>query len=171
MKTELTSAKLWLIRALFLGLLFLTALIDATVIIPTLIVGLSFAGAIIFSVAGVFTKRYGAAKLCGWIFLLSLVATVVGGVTSLSLQMGEAKNAHRLVTAIEQYHKEQGAYPPSLDALVPTQLPALPSPKWGQTSTPYFYRPQSNAFTLSYSVGFKVHQVYDSKTRTWTTED
>lgn len=171
MKARLTTPQLWMVRLLAFGVLFLAAVINTTAFLPTLLVGLSLAGLLITGVAGFFTKRYGAAKFCGWVFLLSLGATVVGGVVSLNRQQGDEEAASQIVTAIERFHKEKGAYPASLEALVPAHLPALPPPKWGQSASPYFYRCQSNEFTLSHPIGFKVHRVYHSNTRTWTTED
>lgn len=171
MKMELTTAKLWMIRLLALGVLLLAAIIETTAIIPTLLAGLSLAALLIAGIVGLFTKRHRATRFCGWLFLLSLGATVIGGVISLNRQQGGQETAEQLVKAIERFHRERGKYPAALDALVPAYLPSLPRPKWGQSANPYFYRQQSNTFTLSYSTGFKVHRVYNPHTKTWDTVD
>jgi hypothetical protein len=83
---------------------------------------------------------------------------------------GDEPTALKLIAAVEQYQKDKGRYPESLDALVPTYVPTLPEVQPGQ-QRPYFYRIEEDGFQLSYVAGFKISRVYHSRTRGWEQVD
>lgn len=164
-----------LARLLFALLLvagfFVAALVESVALVPTVVMGVSFLGLFVAVIFGAVTRRWGALKWCGLIFLTSTVGNVVGFLTYLELRRGDEAVAAALVRALDEHRRERGAYPENLEALVPTHLGALPAARFGQAKAPYFYQQREGEFTLSYPTGFNASRRYDSRTKTWQSQD
>jgi hypothetical protein len=78
--------------------------------------------------------------------------------------VGDEETARAMVAAIEKYREKEGRYPVSLQALVPTYLPALPGPDSIQL---YHYQRAEDTFAFQYREGLNAAAVYDPRTRTW----
>ena len=79
--------------------------------------------------------------------------------------------AESLVSVLRTYHAREGRYPDTLEALVPRDLPAVPTLARGGGSQKFRYRKQDAAYTLSYVSGWMTMTTYDSATGKWETVD
>lgn len=74
-------------------------------------------------------RRKGMFKLGGAIVALAAIAWLLRACYGVFHDTEDRPAADRIVAAAHAYHQAKGQYPPSLDALVPEYLPALPTPR------------------------------------------
>ena len=102
--------------------------------------------------------RWGLVALLGLLGVLCVVIIAVGvwlGKTLAGDPPGQGAKAEAgyqasqpIIAALEQYGREKGEYPDSLEALVPTYLPALPGPVNGY---PIDYAKKDSGYELMFS--------------------
>jgi hypothetical protein len=103
--------------------------------------------------------------------LLVFLAALAAAACDVTWSEGDAPTALKMIAAVEQYQKDKGTYPESLEALVPRYVPELPAAQRAEQNRPYFYRREDDGFVLSYVIGFNARRVYRSKTRSWEQQD
>jgi hypothetical protein len=86
------------------------------------------------------------------------------------------RNAAVIIAACDEYLKKNGAYPESLNELVPTYLPKVPAARYTWTSGNFrYYRDRvesGNRYSLMYTVEAPfARQVYSSERKTWRSID
>lgn len=74
-----------------------------------------------------------------------------------------------IVVALDNYKQSKGAYPKSLDELVPAYLASIPQPAAGNTNWTYIGGPPDSDFMLEFSGPTDRDPQYwfDSETRHW----
>jgi hypothetical protein len=78
--------------------------------------------------------------------LAPLSTAVIASWCKRSLQMDATLDAEATMCALELYRREHGAYPATLDALVPAYLPEVPEDPY--SGEPFVYRPEGEPYTL-----------------------
>lgn len=74
-------------------------------------------------------QRRTALKLGGAGIALVAIAWLARGCYGIVVNKEDQPAAERIVAALDDYRSAKGGYPPSLDALVPQHMPALPAPR------------------------------------------
>lgn len=70
-----------------------------------------------------------ALKLGGAGIALVAIAWLARGCYGIVVNKEDHPAAERIVVAVDAYKSANGHYPPTLDAMVPQQMPALPTPR------------------------------------------
>lgn len=115
-------------------------------------------------------QRSRTLKLGGTIIGLAAAAWLARGCFGAFVDKEDQPGAERIVRALDAYHAGKGHYPPSLDALVPGHLPALPAPRrFGSIG----YAPLDDG--RGCLVGYFTHrdflEEYDCRARTWASRE
>ncbi|MCK5237581.1 MAG: hypothetical protein KAR06_11455 [Deltaproteobacteria bacterium] len=115
-------------------------------------------------------KNKKVVKVAG-VLLIFLVIEVVS--ISVIKNVEHEKNVETgnvIVTAIERYKKDNGAYPDKLDELRPEYLGSIPKAKFfmfGKRDIHYYYRKGEQAYRLSFEEGFMNFVIFESEKKKW----
>jgi hypothetical protein len=85
---------------------------------------------------------------------------------------GEAETKRRgdlIISAIEKYHAETGAYPPTLTSLVPEYMTEIPAPVVGKGVWHYLVRPERQFYEISVEDEARTgpNLFYNTDNKTW----
>lgn len=133
------------------------------------------------------SKRTDTLLVCGLIPFCFLAVPVAGMLPNIPCDRLDRETGMALVSALDRYKVDNGAYPKNLDGLVPEYIPALPEgpchPPANLSYSLIFGRPVNtgvyricetvnNHTSLAITVtGGGFYQAYDLETRRWRTFD
>ena len=113
------------------------------------------------------TSGFTIAEVVVVIGIIGVLSAIV--YTSLSGQQSSARDKQRvsdlsnISLALEQYFNTNGQYPATLDALVPSYLPATPTPPTtpGTSGYGYYYFPLASSITPSACVNYQLWTTFE----------
>ena len=102
-------------------------------------------------------------RLLIWVAATASAMTAFDYYGKLTRSRGDA-----LVAALHAWHAREGGYPPTLEALVPRDIAAVPTVALLPSHEQKFrYRIIEKHFRLMYLSGFRMGSEYDSEKRKW----
>lgn len=138
------------------------------VIVPVLLLIVSFAGMVIGAIVARFNKASRAGRRFGVLFLVCVAAIVAAVIQGEMQTAADHAEAEKIIGALDAYHRANGHYPETLALLVPAHAEShffyTRFARNAETGKP-------EAFELAYVTGFKIYQVYNSVSRTWVEDD
>lgn len=111
--------------------------------------------------------RLAAARLGIWLLAALGVAAAFAAHDRTARNRGMS-----IIAACHAYREQHAAWPPDLEALVPTFLAQVPRPSdMPLLDRPFRYRADESGFHLGYSPGGLMYREYDAKQQRWLTRD
>jgi hypothetical protein len=117
--------------------------------------------------AGIFSKRWRAACVCGFMVIVVFTSSLTASLISTRQREASMVAAEPVIVALERFHAAMGSYPRELDDLIPVYLAGKPRTKMGFRGDSFLYWCDADGFELGFSVPPFILYSYDSKSKEW----
>ncbi len=143
---------------------------------PAGILALLLSGAIVLASAGValsalVTRRWAHLASSGVAISAVVASLLVSRPVSQRQRAGSIAAAQPVLAAIERFRAQRGAYPETIQQLVPAYLPADPRTRMGFSGTPFYLRSKPAGLTLYFDLPAAMRCSYDSESKRWHVHD
>jgi hypothetical protein len=136
-----------------------------------LVLAASLLGFCVAVVIGIISQRWRVTLYFGVALFVVFSSSWTARFISERQRQDSIAAAQPIIAAAERFYTASGAYPQSLDDLVPAYLPAEPRTKMGFRGTPFVLSSRPDRFYVTFELPSWMLCTYDSQSKQWDISD